>query len=195
MMRRFVSCSVVGVLATACAAGGHAANDATEVTVPPAASSASSQPAADGSRTASSSASASASATTSPVAPPGASADAPAALCPPTFAQAYDGAHCSIGDAPCVYPEGSCECGGFPQCGGAAFRPEPPGGPGRRYCTASDPGWRRPDGCTDGTPKEGARCGKPGQVCKYGPCGWGAITATCRSGAWHLTQDRGPPPP
>jgi hypothetical protein len=122
------------------------------------------------------------------------STQAPKASCPPTFAQAYVGG-CHLGDAPCSYPEGSCQCDGFPQCGGAMRPPAVPSAPGKLRCTASDAQWIRPDGCTDAIPKEGAPCAKAGQLCSYGDCAWSAVKATCKGGAWRLTQYRGPPPP
>ena len=166
-------------VAAACAAQ---EKTATEVTLPP-------QPAA-------AAATPTASATTTASAAPVASSavQAPSASCPPTFAAAYV-ASCHVGDAPCSYPEGTCQCGDYPHCGGARMPPARPGQPGKEYCNATDPKWLRPDGCTDGTPKDGAPCAKDGQVCSYGPCSWSAIKASCKGGVWHLSQYHGPPPP
>lgn len=125
--------------------------------------------------------------------PPAPVADASA----PTCAVSFDAPskYCKYGEAPCNYPEGTCECGPPPHCGGAMMRAPQRGETGLWYCTPKDTSRLRADGCTYAQPADGAPCSKPDMSCVYGECAWSAATARCTKGKWRITQYHGPGPP
>jgi hypothetical protein len=121
--------------------------------------------------------------------------DAAVALCPVSFVVAQTDRGCRIGDAECSYPEGTCQCDGFPRCGGAMMQLAVKGQAGQLKCAPKSPQTLRVDGCTFATPVEGSSCGKAARTCVYGACAWNQTTATCAGGTWKLSHYTGPPPP
>jgi len=123
--------------------------------------------------------------------------DAAATKCASTLARA-EGASCRIGDAPCTYADGSCNCADFPQCGGAQRPPANVGMPGIYACQPKDRKTAvRADGCPWDPPAAGAPCAKK-MSCTWGVCSWSTTQGTCdlATGAkWQITAHHSPPPP
>jgi hypothetical protein len=121
--------------------------------------------------------------------------DASTPGCPATF-RAAETAHCVLGQEPsqCNYAEADCYCSPPPQCGGA-YMHHPPGSQGYFTCNPKSASVLRGDGCPYQVPANGATCATEDKACLYGPCSWSTTTATCKSGAWVVTQYMGPPPP
>lgn len=120
---------------------------------------------------------------------------APKPVCPTSFRATHTTA-CILTQpvTRCEYAEAECYCGPPPQCGGA-YMPHPLGSPGQWHCTPKIAGVVRADGCPLAPPPKGAACATAGKTCEYGPCSWSRTTATCKGGAWNVTQYMGPPPP